>query len=222
MPRDEAEKMTRDELVHHYRDDPAADRVALTEPWAPTLSDVARHIPTRTRDTRSPGSRTSCSAPSRPWTTPDDGQAAADIDAAVHTVLTRTEGLIDPADADDTLTARRGRRRSGGRRRTSSWPTPAGTPTSACTRCSTSAPRTRSATCGKPSAWRHRAGRRCHRPPWGRWCGGRRARRRGRTGTRIPGDPAALQGHTAAGGVGPVTRARTTPPAWRRITHDVA
>lgn len=76
--------------------------MALTEPWAPTLADVARHIPTRTRDTRSPGSDKQLGTFS-PWTTPDDGQAQACIDAAVHTVLTRTEGLVPPAD--DTLTA---------------------------------------------------------------------------------------------------------------------
>ena len=73
-----------------------------TEAWAPTLADVARHIATRTRDTRSPGSD-KLTGTFSPWTTPDDGQAQSCIDAAVHTVLTRTEGLIPPAD--DTLTA---------------------------------------------------------------------------------------------------------------------
>jgi hypothetical protein len=60
--------------------------VAPPEPWSPTLADVARHIPTRTRDTRSPGSDQLLGTFS-PWTTPDDGQAQSCIDAAVQTVL---------------------------------------------------------------------------------------------------------------------------------------
>jgi hypothetical protein len=75
-----------------------------TEVWAPSLSDVARHIPTRTRDTRSPGSDRLLGT-FTPDTTPSDGQAQLTIDAAVMGVLART-GPIDPRDAELCAQAR--------------------------------------------------------------------------------------------------------------------
>ena len=76
-----------------------------TEHWAPSLSDVARHIPTRTRDTRSPGSDRLLGT-FTPDTTPNDGQAALTIDGALQSVLSQAEGLIDPADAEICAQAR--------------------------------------------------------------------------------------------------------------------
>jgi hypothetical protein len=68
----------------------------MAEPWAPALDDVARHIPTRTRDVKTPGSDTLLGTFTAN-TTPDDGQAQAVIDAAVLSVLSQT-GPLDPAD----------------------------------------------------------------------------------------------------------------------------
>lgn len=56
------------------------------EPWAPQLADVARHIPQRTRDTRSPGSDRLLGTFSSA-TTPTDGQAQQVIDDAVAGIL---------------------------------------------------------------------------------------------------------------------------------------
>jgi hypothetical protein len=75
-----------------------------TEPWAPTLADVARHIPTRTRDTRTPGSDKLLGT-FTPYTTPDDGQAQSCIDAAVQWVLSQT-GPLPPDDENITQQAR--------------------------------------------------------------------------------------------------------------------
>ena len=52
------------------------------EPWAPGLADVARHIPTRTRDTKSPGSDTLLMT-FNANTTPSDAQAQQLIDDTV-------------------------------------------------------------------------------------------------------------------------------------------
>ena len=65
-----------------------------TEPWAPSLADVARHIPTRTRDTRTPGSDQLLGT-FTPYTTPDDTQAQKCCDAGVQWVLSRTGPLPD-------------------------------------------------------------------------------------------------------------------------------
>jgi hypothetical protein len=64
--------------------------------WAPAIPDVARHIPTRTRDTRTPGSDKLINTFS-PYTTPDDTQAQAAIDAACGTVLSQV-GKVDLSD----------------------------------------------------------------------------------------------------------------------------
>jgi hypothetical protein len=74
-----------------------------TEPWAPGLADTARHIPTRTRDTRTPGSDQLLGT-FTPYTTPDDGQAQKCIDAAVQWVLSQTGPL--PAGLDFEQQAR--------------------------------------------------------------------------------------------------------------------
>jgi hypothetical protein len=66
--------------------------------WAPTLEDVARHIPTRTRDERNPGSDEMLGTFTA-GTTPDDSQAQAAIDGAVRDVLSRT-GPLDLNDAE--------------------------------------------------------------------------------------------------------------------------
>lgn len=69
-------------------------------PWAPSLSDVARHIPTRTRAySGTPGSDRVLGTFTEN-TTPTAEQAQADIDAAVRAIVA-TVGLIptsgDPA-----------------------------------------------------------------------------------------------------------------------------
>lgn len=76
----------------------------MPEAWAPALDDVARHIPTRTRDTKNPGSDTLLGTFTAS-TTPDNGAAQAIIDAAVQFVLSET----GPLDLTDTglLTAAR-------------------------------------------------------------------------------------------------------------------
>lgn len=56
------------------------------EPWAPTLPDVARHIPRRTRDTKTPGSDQLLGTFTAS-TTPTSDQAQAVIDAVVGTLL---------------------------------------------------------------------------------------------------------------------------------------
>lgn len=58
----------------------------MSEAWAPTLADVARHIPTRTRDRSRPGSD-SLLGTFTADTTPTDVQAQAVIDDAVAGVL---------------------------------------------------------------------------------------------------------------------------------------
>lgn len=57
----------------------------MAETWAPTLDDVAKHIPTRTRD-RTPGSVTLLGTFTAN-TTPNAGQAQSAIDDAVAAIL---------------------------------------------------------------------------------------------------------------------------------------
>jgi hypothetical protein len=66
----------------------------VAEAWAPTLADVGRHIPTRTRDTRTPGSDTMLGT-FTPATTPTIDQAQSVIDDAVNWVLA-TAGPMPP------------------------------------------------------------------------------------------------------------------------------
>lgn len=56
-----------------------------TEPWAPSLEEVAGHIPTRTRDAATPGSDAFTGTFSS-TTTPTESQAQRITDAAVATV----------------------------------------------------------------------------------------------------------------------------------------
>jgi hypothetical protein len=56
-----------------------------TEPWAPSLEEVAGHIPTRTRDGATPGSDALTNTFSD-TTTPTESQAQRITDAAVATV----------------------------------------------------------------------------------------------------------------------------------------
>jgi len=69
----------------------------MAEAWAPTLDDVARHIPTRTRDTKTPGSAALLGTFTAS-TTPTADQAQAHIDAAVLGILSQT-GTLDITDA---------------------------------------------------------------------------------------------------------------------------
>lgn len=71
---------------------------ALT--WAPTLADVARHIPTRTRDTRTPGSDQLLNTFTES-TTPSSDAAQGFIDDAVQWVLASAGALptnLPPTD----------------------------------------------------------------------------------------------------------------------------
>ncbi len=70
----------------------------MAEPWAPALDDVARHIPTRTRDTDTPGSDTLLGTFTT-HTTPTADQVQPIIDQAVRGVLSRT-GALDPTDGE--------------------------------------------------------------------------------------------------------------------------
>jgi len=56
------------------------------EPWAPGLPDVARHVPTRTRDRKTPGSDTLLNTFTA-GTAPTDAQAQAIIDDTVGVIL---------------------------------------------------------------------------------------------------------------------------------------
>ncbi len=67
----------------------------MAEGWAPTLDDVARHIPRRTRDTNAPGSDVVLGT-FTPATTPTDSQAQAVIDAAVNMVLSVAGPVVQP------------------------------------------------------------------------------------------------------------------------------
>jgi hypothetical protein len=79
----------------------------VPEAWAPSLSDVAKHIPSRTRDTRTPGSDkqlgTFTSA-----TTPTQEQAQSAIDDAVAGVLGAVGALpMSPPASDQIAVAAR-------------------------------------------------------------------------------------------------------------------
>jgi hypothetical protein len=76
-----------------------------TVPWAPSPSDVAKRIPTRTRDTRTPGSDRLLGT-FTPDTTPDDGQAYNAIETAVTWVTAQTGDALDLADPEMTTSAR--------------------------------------------------------------------------------------------------------------------
>jgi hypothetical protein len=76
-----------------------------TVPWAPSPSDVAKRIPTRTRDTRTPGSDRLLGT-FTPDTTPDDGQAYNAIETAVTWVTAQTGDSLDLADPEMTTSAR--------------------------------------------------------------------------------------------------------------------
>jgi len=76
----------------------------VAQSWAPALDDVARHIPTRTRDVRTPGSDAMLGTFTAS-TTPSDGQAQAVIDEAVLSVLSQT-GPLDQADTSLLAQAR--------------------------------------------------------------------------------------------------------------------
>jgi hypothetical protein len=60
--------------------------------WAPTLDGVARHIPTRTRDTRTPG-KTTLAGTFTEATTPTAEQAQQDLDAAVRAIIAEVGDL---------------------------------------------------------------------------------------------------------------------------------
>ena len=66
------------------------------ERWAPSLADVARHIPTRTRDFATPGSDRLLGTFSEA-TTPTAEQAQADVDAAVRAILAEV-GAVPQVD----------------------------------------------------------------------------------------------------------------------------
>ena len=74
----------------------------MAEPWAPVLADVARHIPTRTRDTVTPGSD-SMLGTFTASTTPTDEQAQAVLDSAVAWVLSEAGPLPPTFDANYAL-----------------------------------------------------------------------------------------------------------------------
>jgi hypothetical protein len=76
----------------------------MAEAWAPALDDVARHIPTRTRDTKTPGSDALLGTFTAS-TTPDNAAAQAVIDGAVQFILSET-GPLDETEAG-LLTAAR-------------------------------------------------------------------------------------------------------------------
>jgi hypothetical protein len=74
----------------------------MPETWAPTLADVARHIPTRTRDVKTPGSDTMLGT-FNPHTTPSGAQAQAVIDDAVASVLAAVGTLPSSPPASDQI-----------------------------------------------------------------------------------------------------------------------
>jgi hypothetical protein len=65
--------------------------------WAPSLSDVARHIPTRTRDFATPGS-SGLLGTFTEGTTPTAEQAQADIEAAVRAIIAEVGELPTAGD----------------------------------------------------------------------------------------------------------------------------
>jgi hypothetical protein len=67
--------------------------------WAPSLAEVARHIPTRTRDFRTPGSDALLGTFTE-RTTPTAEQAQADVDAAVRGIVAEVGNLPTSGDPD--------------------------------------------------------------------------------------------------------------------------
>lgn len=112
--------------------------------WAPTLADVARHVPTRTRDTTRPGSDALLGTLTES-TTPTAEQAQSFIDQTVQWVVSECGQLpVDLPPTDELMVAAR---------TAAEWRAAVGIEvthplnrdrTSACSRCSTSGPRTRS------------------------------------------------------------------------------
>lgn len=77
------------------------------EPWAPCLADVARHVPTRTRDTKSPGSDKLLMT-FNANTTPNDAAVQQMIDDVVATVQAQIGPLTAvAATTPDLATAAR-------------------------------------------------------------------------------------------------------------------
>lgn len=72
------------------------------ERWAPSLSDVARHIATRTRDFSTPGSDRLLNTFTEN-TTPTAESAQADIDAAVRSIIAEVGALPTSGDPDTIL-----------------------------------------------------------------------------------------------------------------------
>ena len=72
------------------------------EAWAPALDDVARHIPRRTRDTRTPGSDALLGTFTSS-TTPTDAQAQAVIDTAVNAVVAAAGAIPAVTDPNGPL-----------------------------------------------------------------------------------------------------------------------
>jgi hypothetical protein len=75
--------------------------------WAPTLADVARHVPTRTRDTTTPGSDALLNTFTES-TTPTAEQAQSFIDQAVQWVVSECGQLpVDLPPTDELMVAAR-------------------------------------------------------------------------------------------------------------------
>jgi hypothetical protein len=74
----------------------------VAEAWAPTLADVARYIPTRTRDAATPGSDALLGT-FTPTTTPTADQAQSIIDDAVGAVVAAVGELPPSPPADDQI-----------------------------------------------------------------------------------------------------------------------
>lgn len=79
----------------------------MAEPWAPALNDVARHIPRRTRDRRTPGSDAMLGTFTAS-TTPTDAQAQAVIDEVCAGMVAAYGPLpaSPPASPDIAVAAR--------------------------------------------------------------------------------------------------------------------
>jgi hypothetical protein len=75
--------------------------------WAPTLADVARHVPTRSRDTTTPGSDALLNTFTEA-TTPTAEQAQSFIDQAVQWVISECgQLLLDLPPTDELMVSAR-------------------------------------------------------------------------------------------------------------------
>lgn len=74
----------------------------MAEVWAPTVADVAKYIPTRTRDTTTPGSDALLNT-FTPNTTPTGSQAQSIIDDAVGGVVSVVGELPASPPADPEI-----------------------------------------------------------------------------------------------------------------------